>query len=111
MADISRILALGAQTQAQNLTYKDFEGEFSETSFLDRATAAAMLTGMIFEGFLDLCVDPSSDWDGKLDFKRIRGVLSTAKRQVAEVQETVDEMIVKQVGKCKEAGRKYSIWN
>lgn len=45
MTDISRILALGAQAQAQNLTYKDFEGEFSETAFIDRVTAAAMLKG------------------------------------------------------------------
>ena len=104
MTDISRILALGAQAQAQNLTYKDFEGEFSETAFIDRVTAAAMLKGRNEDGFSDECVEPSADWDGNLDIKRIRGVLSSAKKQVAEVQATVDEMIVKQVDKCKEAG-------
>lgn len=45
MADVSRILALGAQCQAQTLSWRDFEGEFSETTFMDNVTAAAMLKG------------------------------------------------------------------
>lgn len=46
MADLSRIFALGASTQAQSLTWRDFEGEFSETTFMDQVTAAAMLKGI-----------------------------------------------------------------
>ena len=45
MADVSRIFALGAQRQAQTLSWRDFEGEFSETTFMDNVTAAAMLKG------------------------------------------------------------------
>lgn len=91
MADVSRIFALGAQRQAQTLSWRDFEGEFSETTFMDNVTAAAMLK------------EPSADWNGTLDVKRIRGVLDTAKKQVIQVQSTVEEMIAEQAGKCKEA--------
>jgi hypothetical protein len=41
-----------------------------------------------------------------LDVKRIRGVLDTAKKQVIQVQSTVEEMIAEQARKCKEAGMK-----
>lgn len=46
MADVSRIFALGAQKQAQEMTWRDFEGDFSETTFMDQVTMPAMLKGM-----------------------------------------------------------------
>ena len=46
MADVSRIFALGAQKQAQEMTWRDFEGGFSETTFMDQVTMPAMLKGM-----------------------------------------------------------------
>lgn len=106
MADVSRIFALGAQRQAQTLSWRDFEGEFSETTFMDNVTAAAMLKGTNLKICPHLCLEPSADWNGTLDVKRIRGVLDTAKKQVIQVQSTVEEMIAEQAGKCKEAGLK-----
>lgn len=47
MADVSRIFALGAQTQAQSLTWRDFEDNFSETTFMDKIMMSAMLKGRI----------------------------------------------------------------
>ena len=47
MADLIRIFALVASTQAQSLTWRDFEGEISETTFMDQVTAAAMLKGIL----------------------------------------------------------------
>jgi hypothetical protein len=46
MADVSRIFALGAQKQAQDVTWRDFSGEFSETTFMDQVTQPAMLKGI-----------------------------------------------------------------
>ena len=45
MDSLSRIFAQGAQRQAQELSWNDFEGDFSETTFIDRITSAAMLKG------------------------------------------------------------------
>ena len=45
MDPVSRIFALGAQRQAQDLSWNDFEGDFSETTFIDKVTSAAMLKG------------------------------------------------------------------
>lgn len=47
MADLSRILALGAANQSQDLSWRDFEGEFSETTFMDQITRPAMLKGIL----------------------------------------------------------------
>ena len=106
MADVSRIFALAAQRQAQTLSWRDFEGEFSETTFMDNVTAAAMLKGTNLMICCYVWLEPSADWNGTLDVKRIRGVLDTAKKQVIQVQSTVEEMIAEQARKCKEAGMK-----
>ena len=47
MDPVSRIFAQGVLRQAQNLSWNDFEGDFSETTFIDKVTAAAMLKGTI----------------------------------------------------------------
>ncbi|OAO15282.1 hypothetical protein AV274_3061 [Blastocystis sp. ATCC 50177/Nand II] len=91
MADISRIFALGAQKQAQELSWRDFEGDFSETTFMDQVTLPAMLK------------EPSAEWDGRIDIKRLRNILDTAKSQIVGVQKTVDTMIEEQAEKCKVA--------
>ena len=105
MADVSRIFALGAQTQAQTLTWSDFEDNFSETTFMDKIMMPAMLKGRIILVCVDHVIEPSSDWDGTLDIARIRNVLNTAKSQVADVQVTLQTMITNQTEKCKQAGR------
>lgn len=104
MADVSRIFALGAQKQAQTLSWVDFEKEFNETTFMDRIMMPAMLKGRIIHFYVNHGIEPSSDWDGSLDIARIRNVLNTAKSQVATVQTTVQKMITEQTEKCKEAG-------
>ena len=104
MSDVSRIFALGAQNQAQTLTWRDFEDNFSETTFMDKIMMPAMLKGRIIHWCADYVLEPSSDWDGSLDIARMRNVLNTAKSQVAEVQGTVQKMIIDQTEKCKQAG-------
>ena len=52
-----------------------------------------------------LCLEPTTDWDGKIDVKRLRNVLSTARSQVTSIQGTVKDMIQEQAVKCKQAGR------
>ena len=47
MADLSRILALGASTQSQGLSWTDFGENFSETTFMDQVTMPAMLKGKL----------------------------------------------------------------
>ena len=91
MADVNRIFALGAQNQAQTLTWRDFEGDFSETTFMDQVTKSAMLK------------EPSADWDGNLDIKRIRNVLDTAKSQITRLRSEVNTMIKDQGEICKQA--------
>ena len=105
MADLSRIFALGASTQAQSLTWRDFHGEFSATTFMAQVTAAAMLKGIFWKILLYLCLEPTADWDGKIDVKRLRNVLSTARSQVTSIQGTVKDMIQEQAVKCKQAGK------
>lgn len=105
MADVSRIFALGAQNQAQSLTWRDFEDNFSETTFMDKIMMPAMLKGWIILFCVDHVIEPSSDWDGTLDIARIRNVLNTAKSQVADVQVTLQTMITNQTEKCKQAGQ------
>lgn len=52
-----------------------------------------------------LCLEPTADWDGKIDVKRLRNVLSTARSQVTSIQGTVKDMIQEQAVKCKQAGK------
>lgn len=104
MADPSRIFALGATTQAQGLTWRDFEGDFSETTFMDQVTAPAMLKGRIFKILPYSIIEITPDWDGRIDVKRLRNVLDTARSQVISVQGTVKGMIQEQATKCKQAG-------
>lgn len=49
-------------------------------------------------------IEPSAEWDGKIDIKRLRTILDTAKSQIVGVQKTVDTMIEEQAEKCKLAG-------
>ena len=104
MADVNRIFALGAQNQAQTLTWRDFEGDFSETTFMDQVTKSAMLKGRITVFPFDLLIEPSADWDGNLDIKRIRNVLDTAKSQITRLRSEVNTMIKDQGETCKQAG-------
>ena len=104
MADVSRIFALGAQKQAQELSWRDFEGDFSETTFMDQVTMPAMLKGGFVCFILANGIEPSAEWDGKIDIKRLRTILDTAKSQIVGVQKTVDTMIEEQAEKCKVAG-------
>lgn len=104
MADPSRIFALGATTQSQGLTWRDFEGDFSETTFMDQVTAPAMLKGRIYKIHTYSIIEITPDWDGKIDVKRLRNVLDTARSQVISVQGTVKDMIQEQATKCKQAG-------
>ena len=104
MADLSRIFALGATTQSQELTWRDFEGEFSETTFMDQITKPAMLKGILSKISSYFFLEPTADWDGKVDVKRLRQVLDTARSQVISVQGTVKDMIRDHGSKCKQAG-------
>lgn len=104
MADVSRIFALGAQKQAQELSWRDFEGDFSETTFMDQVTLPAMLKGGFFNALRANRIEPSAEWDGRIDIKRLRNILDAAKSQIVGVQKTVDTMIEEQAEKCKVAG-------
>lgn len=90
MAGVEKIFALGAKTQAIQLTYKDFEGNFSETTFMDQATRFAMLK------------EPAPG-DPPLDISRIRECIINAKDQIVGVQHTLEMTISKQYEACDRA--------